>query len=103
MKFDHIGLISSKPKSGETWVEATKVWVTNYKEHPYRVEWLRFEDDSPVVGPVRNNPHIAWEVDDIKAASVGMKELLAPFDSGPATVAFYENSDGTVVEFIKYK
>ena len=103
MKFDHIGLISNTPKANEIWVEATKVWVTDYHNHPFKVEWLRFEEDSPVTGPVRERPHTAWEVDDIDKASEGMKVLLAPFDSGPAIVGFYENPDGAVIEFIKYK
>src|SRR3954447_220161 len=41
-KFDHIGLVTTERKDGETWVEATRVWVTNPREHPYNVEFVRF-------------------------------------------------------------
>ena len=53
MTFDHVGLITDEKKEKENWVESTRVWVTNPKEHPFNIEWLRYEMDSPVKGPVR--------------------------------------------------
>lgn len=47
MQFEHIGLVTTEKKAGEDWVEATRVWVTNPKEHPFHVEWLRFERTAP--------------------------------------------------------
>jgi len=32
--------------------------------------------------------HVAYEVESIKEASRGLKELLAPFDAGIAVVGF---------------
>lgn len=103
MKFDHIGLITNEKKEGERWVEATRVWVTDCSKHPYRVEWLRYKPDSPVEGPVREKPHIAYKVDNLKKASEGLKVLLEPFEVvGGCRVGFYEYDDGAVVEFIEY-
>lgn len=101
--FDHIGLITEEKKDQEIWVEKTRVWVTDYKKHPYRIEWLRFAPDSPVKGPVREKSHIAYRVEDLKDASKGMQVLLEPFDVGFATVGFYEIEDGAVVELMEYK
>ena len=103
MQFDHIGLLTDTPKDDETFVEATRVWVTDYKAHPYKVEWLRFEPDSPVSGPVRMQPHIAYRVDSVSEAGRGLRCLLEPFDVGFANVAFYQTPDGAVVEFMEYK
>ena len=103
MIFDHIGVITEEKKEDEIWVEATRVWVTDYKKHPYKVEWLRYEPDSPVKGPVREMPHVAFRVENLKEASKDMKVLLEPFDVGFAVVGFYESKDGAVIEFMKYK
>ena len=103
MEFSHIGLITDEKKPGMRYVPATKVWVNDFQKHPYHVEWLYFEADSPVKGPVREKPHVAYMVDSIEKASKGLKELLAPFDGGIATVAFYETKDGAVVEFMEMK
>ena len=102
MQFDHIGLITTEKKVDERFVPATRVWVTDFQTHPQRVEWLRFEPDSPVTGPVRDKPHVAYRVDSIREAARGMKVLLEPFDAGIAVVGFYETPDGAVVEFMEY-
>ena len=59
MQFDHIGIVTTEKKPGEIFVAATRVWITDQEKHPYHVEWLRFEHDSPVTGPLRIGPHIA--------------------------------------------
>jgi hypothetical protein len=102
MQFDHVGLITTEKKAGERYVPATKVWVTDFQSHPFRVEWLRYEPDSPVQGPVRTMPHVAYRVASIAEAAHGMKVLLEPFDAGIAKVGFYETDDGAVIEFMEY-
>ncbi len=103
MEFDHLGIITTEKHEGEIYVPATKVWVTDFRTHPYHIEWLRYEPDTPVTGPVRNLPHVAFRVDSIREASKGLKVLLEPFDAGLAFVGFYETPDGGVVEFMEYQ
>jgi hypothetical protein len=102
MQFDHLGMITTEKKADEIYVEATKVWVTDFRQHPYHIEWLRFEPDSPVTGPVRHMPHVAFRVDNIAECAKGLKVLLEPFDAGIAVVGFYQTPDGAVVEFMEY-
>jgi len=102
LQFDHVGLITTEKKPGERFVAATKVWVTDIAAHPYRVEWLRFEADSPVESPVRDHPHVAFRVDCIAEAAKGLKVLIEPFEAGIARVGFYQTDDGAVVEFMEY-
>ncbi len=101
--FSHVGMITTEKKPGEVFVAATRVWVTDFQNHPYHIEWLRFEPDSPVKGPVRESSHVAYEVDSIEAAAKGLKVLLEPFDAGIARVGFYQAADGTIVEFMEMK
>ena len=106
MEFDHVGIITTEKKPGEVFVEATRVWITNLEAHPYRVEWLRFEPDSPVTGPLREMPHIGYRVQSVEAiheASKGLEVLLEPFDAGFAVAGFYQTPDGAVIEFVTYK
>ena len=104
MEFSHVGVITDQPKKDEIFVEATRVWITNFAKHPFHVEWLRFEPDSPVSGPVRNQPHVAYRVDSIEEASQGMKVLLEPFRPlENMRVGFYESSDGAVIELMEYQ
>jgi len=103
MQFDHIGIVTTEEKPGQIFIEPTRVWITDFREHPYRIEWLRYEPDTPVTGPVREMPHVAFRVESIAEASKGMKVLLEPFDAGMAVVGFFQTDDGAVVEFMEYK
>jgi hypothetical protein len=102
-RFDHVGIVTEDRHSGESWVEATRVWVTSPRDHPYNVEFLRFEPDSPVTGSLRTQPHVAYRVDDVQAAVQGHNVLLEPFDVGDGflRVAFVD-VDGAVIEFMQY-
>jgi hypothetical protein len=102
-RFDHIGVITDERHDGEVFVDATRVWVTNPRDHPFHVEYLRFEPDSTVSGPVRDAPHVAYRVDDVHSAIAGHELLLGPFEVGGGFchVAFVLIG-GAVVEFMQY-
>jgi len=103
MEFDHVGMITDEKKADENWVEDTRVWVTDPNEHPYHVEYLRYEPDTPVTGPLRNQPHVAFKVENLEESSRGLKCLLGPFEVGGfVRVAFFETDDGAVVELMQY-
>ncbi len=103
MEFSHVGLITDVPRAGEVFVDATRVWITDFVTHPFHVEWLRFEPDSPVTGPVRHQPHVAYRVLSIDEASRGLRVLLAPFQPLPnLRVGFYQSDDGIVIELMEY-
>ncbi|MAV38796.1 MAG: hypothetical protein CMJ59_25440 [Planctomycetaceae bacterium] len=104
MEFSHIGLITQTPQTDEVFIPATRVWVTNFTKHPFRVEWLRFEEDSPVTGPVRTQPHVAFRVDSLDAAAAGLPVLLEPFEPLEGMrVGFFQSLDGAVIELMEYE
>jgi catechol 2,3-dioxygenase-like lactoylglutathione lyase family enzyme len=106
MEFDHVGIVAAEKKPGAVFVAATRVWVTNKDEHPYRVEWLYFEPDSPVTGPLREGPHVAYRVQSVEAireAGKGLQVVLEPFDAGFAVAGFYQTPDGAMIELVTYK
>jgi len=102
MKFHHTGVITDQKQKGEVYVAATKVWVTNPEEHPYRIEFLRFEPDSPVAPPVSNRCHTAYVVDDLDAEIRGKKVVLGPFDALEGLRVVFIEDKGAVVEYMQF-
>ena len=101
--FHHIGLPTHQPQPNEKYIADTKVWVTDPADHPYRVEFLRFEEDSPVTGPLRDMPHVAYRVDDMRAELAGKEMILEPFTPMPGlSVAFFKEN-GAIIEFMKFE
>jgi len=102
-QFHHIGMPTDERQPGEYYVEDTKVWVTDPRKHPNRVEYLRFEPDSPVSGPVRDLPHVAYRVDDIQAELRGEQVLIEPFSPSPGFTVAFVLKDGAVIEFMAFE
>ena len=105
--FDHIGLWTTEPQPGEFWVASTKVWVTNPRAHPQRIEYLR-PLEKPRIPPEQvglwklwNRPHIAYRVDDMQAALRGEEVILPPFDPGGFGLVAFVLKDGAVVEYMQ--
>lgn len=101
-RFHHVGVITDQPQPGEIYVAVTKVHVTNPADHPYRVESLRFEPDSPVTGPVREQPHMAFAVDDLESEIAGEHVLLGPFRAMEGLRVAFILIDGALFEFMQF-
>jgi hypothetical protein len=102
-KFHHVGLPTDQVQPNETYVPDTKVYVTSPFAHPYKVEFLRYEPDSPVTGPLRELPHMAFETDNLKAELKGQKVILGPFTPMAGLTVAFILKDGAVFEFMEGK
>jgi hypothetical protein len=104
--FDHVGIPSPEPQPGETFFEETRVWVTDPRQHPQHLEFLRFEDDSPVTGPLRDQVHLGYRVPKgtLEALVASADEvILGPWESveGVLRVSFVLK-DGACIEYMEY-
>ncbi len=101
-KFHHVGLPTDEKQPNEIYVEATKVWVTEPLDHKYKIEFLRYEPDSPVTGPLRDQAHFAFETDDLDAEIEGKEVILGPFEALEGLRVVFILQDGAVFEFMEY-
>jgi hypothetical protein len=99
-RFDHIGIPTDEERPGEMYVPETKVWVTDPLQHPQRIEYLRFASDSPVTGPLRTQPHIAFQVDDLEREVADSEVLLGPFYATKTLQVVFVTQDGALFEFM---
>jgi len=97
-----MGLPTDEKQPDETYVPDTKVWVTDPDQHPYRVEFLRYEPDSPVTGPLREVPHMAFKVDDLRKEIEGEEVILGPFTPMEGLEVVFIHKDGAVFEFMQW-
>ncbi len=102
-EFDHIGLPTTEKQPDELYVAATKVWVTNPSSSSQMIEYLRYEPDSPVTGPLRTLPHLCFRVDDLDAEMAGAQIELGPFNPTPDVRAVFVYKEGVVWEFMESK
>jgi hypothetical protein len=101
VEFDHIGIRASAKREGMRFLESKRLCLTSAGDHPYRVEWLWYEEDSPEAELVRTKPHVAYRVESLEDAMSGQRVVAEPFDVfGEVRVGFIE-VDGAPVEFVE--
>jgi hypothetical protein len=101
-RFHHLGVPTDRPRPGETYLEAFKVFVSGFESSPYGVQWMRYEPDSPVDELVRSVPHLAFEVDDLEAALAGREVLTAPNSPSPGVTVAMIVDNGCPIELIHF-
>ncbi len=90
-QFEHIGIFTAEKKPDERFVAATKVWVTDFQKHPYRVEWLR--SDRPFKGRIPTLRFASRTSRRRPRSPRGSNPVSKPFDAGIARVAFFQTGD----------
>ncbi len=102
MRFHHIGIPTKDKKPGEKYLEQYKFYVSGFDTSEYGIEWMRFEEDSPINDLIKHVPHIAFAVDDLDAAVAGKETIdgISSPSKGVRVAMIIEN--GAPVEFIEF-
>lgn len=101
MKFDHIGIPTTREFDGEIELPNLRMTVSDHQNNPFGIQWQRYWDDAPYPDLVKTVPHVAFEVDDLSAALQGQRVIIEPNrPSLGVTVAFVE-VNGAPVELMQ--
>jgi hypothetical protein len=104
-KYHHMGIPTKTIMPGEKYLPQFKIYVSGFSTSPFGVEWMRFEDGSPISPLIKTVPHIAFEVDDLEheLRTHGLKIITEPNKTEEGiTVAMIEHN-GAPIELIEFK
>lgn len=101
-RYHHIGIPTSKSRHNEKYLKKYKMYVSGFETSDFGIEWMRFEDDSPISELIQSIPHIAFEVDNLEAA-IKRKKMIGDISSpspGIRVAMIIEN--GAPIELIEF-
>lgn len=101
MEFDHIGVPAATKRDGMRFLDSKRLWLTSPGDHPYRVEWLWYEPDSPEAELIRTTSHVAYRVESLEEAMAGKNVIAEPFDVFAEVRVGFIEIDGAPVEFVE--
>lgn len=103
MKYHHVGIPTAERREGERYLPELGMYVSGYETSDYGIEWMRFEEDSPLPHLVKTVPHVAFEVADLDAAIDGKDVLIAPNSPSEGIRVAFVVENGAPVEFIEVR
>ena len=101
-KYHHIGIPTKIPRDGEIYLEKYKVYATDHESNPFGIQWMRYEEDSPLPELVKTVTHVAFEVDDLTEALKGKKVIIEPNSPSEGVMVAFIEENGAPVEFLEF-
>ncbi|MDN3682044.1 hypothetical protein QWZ04_17195 [Vibrio tapetis subsp. quintayensis] len=102
MKFNHLGIPTTKRFDDEIDLPHLKMTVSDHQNNPYGIQWQRFWADAPYPELVKTVPHAAFEVDDLMAEIKGKKVIIEPNSPSEGLVVAFIEVNGAPVELMEY-
>jgi hypothetical protein len=104
-KYHHLGIPTKKKMRGETYLPKFKFHVSGFNTSPFGIEWMRFEEDSPVNKLIQTVPHIAFEVRDIEyeLANHDFNVISEPESNTEGIRVAMIEHNGAPIELIEFK
>lgn len=101
-RYHHTGIPTHERRADERYLAQFKMHVSGFSESPYGIEWMRFEQDSPIPELVQTVPHVAFEVQDLDEALQGKQVIWPPGvpSSGVRSAMIVDN--GCPIELIEF-
>ena len=77
-RYHHCGIPTSEVREGERYLPQFGMYVSGFPDSEFGIEWMRFEEGSPIHDIIQRLPHLAFVVDDLDAALEGRDVLTWP-------------------------
>ncbi|RKR12202.1 hypothetical protein CLV91_2327 [Maribacter vaceletii] len=100
-EFSHIGIPTTEDKEWDGFYEPGKIHYTEFDIDEYKIEWVKFDDDSPMPEMIKTLPHVAYLVDNMEKALKGKKMLVETFSPGEGVKVAFIVHNGSPVEFME--
>ena len=101
LRYHHLGIPTSECRPGERYLPDFGMHVSGYETSPFRIEWMRFDEDCPLPDLIQRVPHLAFEVDSLEAALEGIDVLIPPNSPSPGVLVAFVNDNGAPVELMQ--
>lgn len=102
-KFSHIGIPTTEDKEWDGFYEPGKINFTDFNKSEYGIEWVKFNNDSPMPELMRTVPHVAFLVDNLEEALAGKELLVETFSPGDGVRVAFIVYNGAPIEFMEIR
>ena len=103
-KYHHLGIPTTTIMPGEIYLPQFRMYVSGFSKSPFGVEWMRFEEGSPVNALIQKIPHIAFVVEDVygELEKHDFNVITPPNSPSDMSIVAMIEHNGAVIELIEF-
>lgn len=101
VRYRNLDIPTRERRRNEIYVESRDLFTSSSGTSPFGVQWTRYGEGSKLPQEVRNVPHVAFAVSDLRTALNGRRVLVPPFQDGAGSVAAFIEDNGAPVKLIQ--
>lgn len=98
--FHHVGIPIQNIRPNERYSESFRMYTSD-NNGKFRIQFHRFEENSPLHPVIKNNPHVALKVENLMSAIQGQDVILGPYEPISGYKVAIINDGGMPVELIE--
>jgi hypothetical protein len=104
-KYHHLGIPTDKVMPEEIYLPQFGLFVSGFSSSPFGVEWMRFEENSPIDRLIQTVPHLAFEVVDLdyELSAHDLKVITEPNSPSEGIIVAMIEHNGAPIELIEIK
>ncbi|KTC86072.1 hypothetical protein [Legionella drozanskii] len=100
-QFHHMGIPTDVPQPNERYSSTFKMYTSGGENSEYRIQYHRFEADSPLHPLIKTKTHVAFRVDNLINAIEGKELILKPYEPFPGFKVAMIAECGAPIELIE--
>jgi hypothetical protein len=98
-EFHHIGIPVGQKTPDMVYYESIKCWATDPDATQGRIEYIFFENGTPITEPVLSQPHVAFRVDNLEEGIQDRQCVLGPIKLPEGVEVAFFYVDGCLTEY----
>lgn len=103
-EYMHVGIPLATKQPGMNYNADLKVWISNPDDHPFKIEYLHFEHDTPLPKALQELSHVAYKVAAAEPYLAAADQVLfGPVELAPGIRIAFIIMHGTIFELYEDK
>lgn len=102
-EYMHVGIPVTTRKPNMVYNDVLKFWVnTDVDAYDYKIEYLKFDEETPFPEIMHKNPHVAYKVDDMMPYLADADQIIfKPYALDEHTRLAFIMKDDTIIELFE--
>lgn len=100
MEFDHLGIPTDQDMKWDTYLENLKLHIMEYKNDPFGIEWMKFEEGAQFPEIILKRPHVAFKIVNFDEVIKRFKLLVPVSYPRPNMKTCFIEHKGIGIEFV---